>query len=141
TRYIDEAFPGPSLQPRDVKGRARMNQIVGMLDAYAYRTLVWDIYVETVSKPKRGEAADGDRVAAALPRAATFLAALSRLKAEGAWLCGETMTLADLHAAPMFSYFTMAGEGRTLLSEHPSLMRWWEEISALPSFKSTEPSS
>ena len=48
TRYVDEALPGPRLQPEDPRGRARMNQIVSILDSYAYGTLVWDIYVERV---------------------------------------------------------------------------------------------
>jgi glutathione S-transferase len=51
TRYVDEAFPGPRLQPEHPHGRARMNQIISILDSYAYRTLVWDIYVERVSRP------------------------------------------------------------------------------------------
>ena len=46
TRYLDEVFPGPRLQPEDARGRARMNQIISILDSYAYRTFVWDIYVE-----------------------------------------------------------------------------------------------
>jgi glutathione S-transferase len=49
TRYVDEAFPGPRLQPEEPRSRARMNQIIGILDSYAYRTLVWDIYVERVA--------------------------------------------------------------------------------------------
>jgi glutathione S-transferase len=45
-----------------------MNQIIALLDAYAYRTLVWDIYVERVSKPRDGKPSDEEKIAAALPR-------------------------------------------------------------------------
>jgi len=34
-RYIDDAFPGCKLQSTDPKARAKVNQIVGILDAYA----------------------------------------------------------------------------------------------------------
>jgi glutathione S-transferase len=52
-RYIDEVFDGPLLQPCEPKARARMNQAIGILDSYVYRTLVWDIYVERVVRARR----------------------------------------------------------------------------------------
>jgi glutathione S-transferase len=36
TRYVDDVFPGPPLQPNDPHGRAGINQIVSILDSYAY---------------------------------------------------------------------------------------------------------
>src|SRR5262249_7248917 len=53
-RYVDEAFPGPSLQPSTPTGRARMAQIIGLLDSYAYRPMVWGVFVQRVSIPLRG---------------------------------------------------------------------------------------
>jgi glutathione S-transferase len=138
TRYIDEAFPGPALQPADPPARARMTQVIGVMDSYFYRPLVWDIYVERVAKPARGEAADEARIAAALPKAATCLAALSDLLGEGPWFAGAALSLADLHAAPMFTPFRLTPESEELLRPHPSLDAWWRRASARPSFVRTQ---
>ncbi|TKT76894.1 glutathione S-transferase family protein [Aquamicrobium sp. LC103] len=141
TRYVDDAFDGPALQPSDARRRAVMNQIIGLLDAYAYRTLVWDIYVERVSKPRDGKPSDEARIAAAIPVAETCLATLSRLKSPGPWLLGDTLTLADLHAAPIFAYFLKAPEAAPLMKAQPELVGWWGRIGARPSFLATEPTS
>ena len=138
-RYVDEAFAGPALQPSDPRGRAVMNQIVGLIDAYAYRALVWDIYVERVSKPSDGKTPDEGKIAAALPVAETCLSALAALKRHGPWLMGDQFTLADMHAAPVFAYFVKAPEGRDMLAAFPGLQAWWEAVSARPGFIATEP--
>jgi glutathione S-transferase len=36
TRYIDEALPGPALQPTEPRQRARMAQIISIIDSYGY---------------------------------------------------------------------------------------------------------
>jgi glutathione S-transferase len=138
-RYVDEVFPGPALQPTEPRARAVMNQIVGMLDAYAYRAMVWDIYVERVSRPREGRASDEAKIAAALPVAQTCLDTLARLKAPGAWLLGEQFTLADLHAAPIFAYFVKAPEGRAMLDASQVMLAWWQAIFARPAFAATAP--
>ena len=111
TRYVDEAFPGPRLQPEHPRARARMNQIISILDSYAYPALVWDIYVERVSRPASGAAPDEQRIAASLPRAEVCLAVISGLMDEAPWLAGKSISLADLHAAPML--------GCVLMRSHP----------------------
>ena len=138
TRYVDEAFPGPRLQPQDPRGRARMNQVISILDNYAYRTLVWDIYVERVVKSATGAMTDEKRIEAALPRAETCLSALAELMAEATWLAGPAVSLADFHAAPIFAVFRIAPEARSLLDGKDRLLRWWERVSARPSFLRTQ---
>src|SRR5271166_1006725 len=138
TRYVDDAFPGPRLQPEDPRGRARMNQIISLLDSYAYRTLVWDIYVERVARRARGAAIDEQRIAAAVPKAEVCLSALSELMGESAWLAGPSVSLADLHAAPMFALFRLAPEGAGLFGRWDTLRGWWDRVSARPSFLRTQ---
>jgi glutathione S-transferase len=138
TRYVDEAFPGPPLQPAEARARARMNQVISIVDSYVYRTLVWDIYVARVSRPASGSVPDEEKIAAALPRAEVCLAALEELLGEAPWLAGPAITLADLHTAPMFARFRTAPEGQRLLNGHRRLAGWWERISARPSFVWTE---
>jgi glutathione S-transferase len=128
TRYIDEAFAGPALQPANPRGRARMHQIISLLDNLAYHTLVWDIFVERVRAAFEGRAPDQVRIAAALPIAETCLDELVELMADGPYLAGERVSLADLHAAPMMIYAHMSPEGAALMHARPTLEAWLRRI-------------
>ncbi|RWO07337.1 MAG: glutathione S-transferase family protein [Mesorhizobium sp.] len=133
-RYVDEAFDGPALQPIEARSRARMNQIIAMLDAYAYRGMVWDVAVERLEKTTPDEAL----IANGLLQAATVLRALTSLKAAGPWLLGEQLTLADLHAAPIIGYFVKVADGQNLLAEFPDIRDWFARIALRESFAKTE---
>lgn len=136
-RYVDEAFDGPSLQPVIPRARARMNQAIAVLDSYGYRTMVWDIFVERVRAPMWGRATDEARIAAAVPRAATCLRALAEIGEGGPWLAGPAMTLADLHAAPMFAYFRKTPEGGALMDACPPIAAWWDRMAERGSMVAT----
>ncbi|WP_296745336.1 glutathione S-transferase family protein [Mesorhizobium sp.] len=133
-RYVDEAFEGPPLQPADPRGRARMSQIAGMLDAYGYRAMVWDVAVERLEK----KPADEKLIADGLSKAETVLKVLTALKAKGSWLLGDQLTLADLHAAPIIAYFTKVADGRELLARFADIGDWYARLTARPSFARTE---
>lgn len=128
-RYIDEAFPGPQLQPATASGRATMAQAISIMDSYAYRSLVWGIYVERIDRPQRGIASDLGKIAAARQQAAVCLSALEGLAPANEWLAGEVLSLADLHAAPMFGLFMKTADARELMAPNPRLSRWWARIS------------
>ena len=141
TRYVDEAFDGPALQPVEPVDRARCNQFISIADNYAYPHLVWGIYVELVSKPRRGEPSDPVRVASSIASARTCLRAMETLLGDGPWLAGPSLTLADLYVAPMLAYFRQALKGKELLLDHPRLSAWWDQMIKRASMRNSEPES
>lgn len=136
-RYVDEAFPGPALQPAEANARARMNQVISIMDSYAFRTLVWDVFVERVSGPKRGRAPDEARIAAALPRSEVVLRSIDEIRGTAAYFTGGALTLADLWALPMLTLFGLAPEGAVILGRFPRLLAWWKAMQGRPTVRAT----
>jgi glutathione S-transferase len=139
TRYVDEAFAGPPLMPAAPKGRARANQVMSIVDNYAYPAMVWGVFVEAVRAPAQGRAGDTAKIAEALRKSETCLDALEAFVEPGSGaLLGESTSLADLYLAPVMRYFTMASEGAALLMQRPRLARWWGWVQQRPSMAATK---
>jgi glutathione S-transferase len=139
TRYVDEAFPGPRLQPTDPRHRARCGQFLSIIDSYVYWPLVRQVFSHRVFRPRLGRPSDATEIQKGLDAAPEVLAALERLVADTEYLCGTELSLADIHLAPMIGYFVMAGEGEALLKRHRKLSHWWATISARTTYRATMP--
>lgn len=139
TRYVDEAFEGPKLQPVDPRERARCNQIISIVDSYAYWPLVRQVFSHGVFRPRMNRAMDESELQSGLEAAPKVLAALESVAGEGPCLCGNQLSLADIHLAPMVGYFVLAEQGRALLQEYPRLSQWWSELSNRSAFVATTP--
>jgi glutathione S-transferase len=138
-RYIDRAFPGPALQPAECKALARMDQIIGVVDAYGYWPLVRQVFSYRVFRPRLGQPANEAEIAKGLEAAPKVLAALERLAADDVFLTGPALSLADLHLGAMLAYFVQAREGDALLKQHARLAAWWQHLRPRPSFAATDP--
>ena len=139
TRYIDEAFDGPALQPADVRARARMAQIIGVIDGYTYGPLVSQIVIQRLVVPMMNGTPDEAAIEAALPAASKAVEVLEGLIGDQPFLAGNALSLADLHLAPILAYFSATPEGESVLAGAPNLRRWFDSISARPTFASTAP--
>ena len=138
-RYVDETFEGPSLQPGDARARARMTQVHGIMNAYAYPACISACVIQRLVVPLMGGTPDEAVVAEAVPQATTSVEALDALIGDNAYLTGATLSLADLHLAPVYDYFSQTPEGATALQGTPNLRRWWDTISQRESVQKTKP--
>lgn len=139
TRYIDEAFDGPPLQPVEAPQRARMNQLIAVADSYGYWPLVRQVFSHRVFRPAAGEAVDEAVVAEGVRASAKVLDAMEKLVGTSGYLVGDRLSLADIHLAAMMAYFAAAPEGVAVLSRFPKLSQWWELMKTRPALVETEP--
>jgi glutathione S-transferase len=139
TRYVDEAFDGPSLQPGEARRRARMAQIIAIADAYGYWPMVRQVFSHRVFRPRTGEPVDENEIRAGVEASSRAAGALEALAEPGGFLVGPHVSLADLHLAPMMAYFAAASEGRAVLARHPKLSAWWELMQERDGLTATDP--
>lgn len=139
-RYVDEVFDGPALQPNDPKQRARMNQIVSILDAYTYPCTVGVLVIQRLVMPMLDKKPDEAAIEEALPEVAKNMGVLTSLRGDHTYLAGDQLTLADLHLVPIYDYFQNTPESVTILNQNPGLRDWWDTVSARESVQKTQPS-
>jgi len=134
-RYIDAAFDGPSLTPADILDRARVDQIISILDAYAYQSMVWNVFVESVEIPKRGQPADQNKIASGLSTAARCMGAVNRIRDVDEFMVGDQISLADLYAAPIIDRFVATEPGRDMINSDSRWHDWWQAMAERPSYR------
>jgi len=121
--YLDETFPGPSLQPKNPEGRARMWQWISAANAYFYPAFVQ----AELSEGGGGEGAAVDQAQA--------LTLLDAALADRPYLAGDALTLADLFVAPMLSFLVeKKGGAAKLLADRKRLAAWLQRVTGRESY-------
>jgi glutathione S-transferase len=139
SRYVDDSFDGAPLQPTNFRERARMAQIISVIDNYGYWPMVRQVAAQRIFRPLEGERADEQEVQRGLEKSIQVLDAIEELCTDGQFLAGTQLSLADIHLAPMIAYIAMTAEGVAALSGRRRLSRWWTHIQEYPSVVATDP--
>lgn len=125
TRYIDQAFDGPLLQPDNPNDQALMNQIISIIDTQVYPVLVWGLHVPR----SEGREPSQEKLGSGL----NVLAALDTLAGDD-WLCGGSVSLADAYLAGCMEYVIDSAVGSLLPGHAPRLWTWWNRARTCAAF-------
>ena len=138
-RYLDETFPNPPLTPGNPAGRARMNQVIGIIECYFFPKAAAPIAFNRIIGPKLlGLPTDEAAIADAMPMARTCFAELDRLLGDQSYLTGENVSLADIMLGAQLDLLSDTPEGTELISG-TRLVAWLERMRSRPSFGATQP--
>jgi len=138
TRYIDDAFSGPSLQPVEAVPRARMNQIISVLDAYAYLPMIWEVFVQRISAPEESGLPNERVIFDAMRPIGVVLEQINLWLNGKDFLAGDSLTLADLYGFPMLLYFDYTPDGAMVLESYPALQQWLLRMKERSSVETTK---
>ena len=158
--YLDEVFPDTRFTPADPAARARMRAWLRFIDEVPTPAVRYPSYNQAFARHFRDMDPEAfERIAAAKPLRKHFFRKFARtgfgqdmldeaeeriaLTAsrmhtalqEGAWLCGERITLADFCMLPLIDRADDLGFGR-LWAGRPAVGDWYTRMRARPSYAS-----
>jgi len=138
-RYIDDRFPNPPLTPGVAPLRARMNQVIGIIECYFFPKAAAPIAFNRIIGPRLlGLATDEAAIAEAMPMARTCFAELDRLLGDKPYFTGSSVSIADIMLAAQLDLLSETPEGAELIAG-THLVPWLERMRARPSFVATRP--
>lgn len=137
--YIDRAFDGPPLQPTDALGQAEVLRWVSVVNSYVFPTMN-RFMKERLVRPAFGFDPDEAFLAGARDPLLLQMRLINEAVAEGGYLVGSEITLADSFLLPQLLFFTRTPEGAALLARSPAAAEWLARMQTRPSY-ATSPMS
>lgn len=137
--YIDDAFPGRRLAHPHIHRRTRDQQVIEVINSYAYKRIVHGIVLPYFFADKE-KGPDMAAIAAAVPAAEHALAAIQDLMlGSDPYMVGRDVSFSDLFLAPIVAYVTQFPEGTRAMGKLPRLSQWWLAMQQRPSLAATAP--
>lgn len=136
--YIDQIAPEAALTPTDPKLRARMNQVIGIVDSYVAPRLSGAVTFPRLVAPHFGIPVDDAAVVAAIPAAQEVVDELARLLGDQDYMAGPALSLADLMLIPHLVFLPDFAEGAAMIAPYANLADWIERVKARPGMAATD---
>jgi glutathione S-transferase len=137
--YIDAAFPGPALIPRDPAGAARCEQWISLVNTAIDPVLMRQYLLAYFFSGLPDGAPDRARIDAALPKMREIFSLLDKTLATRPYIAGDAFTLADAFLLPIIDYMRMKPESQEMLAASPHVQAWFDRVMARASAKETVP--
>lgn len=131
TDYLNRTVAHDKLSPSEPLLRARMLQIMAIIDSYLYPPAIGKIVIQTLILPSQGGQTNAALVQKAVAPATIAAEAIEALVDGSPYLLGG-MTLADLYLIPVFVYLSQTPEFEAITAQTPKLRAWWSKASQLP---------
>lgn len=131
--YIDRAFEGPALQPGDVQGQAHVLRWISIVNAYVFPTMN-RFMKERLVRPLFGAKPDTDFIAAAREPLLVQMRLIDEAAAQGGFLVGDRVTLADSFLFPHLLFFGRTPEGAQMLARAPGASAWLHRMTSRKSY-------
>lgn len=137
--YVDRAFDGPPLMPRDALGAARAEQWISLHNTAIDPLVVRQYLAAHFFSGLPDGAPDRAKIDAALPKMREMFAWLNRELGTRTYLAGDDWTVADAFLLPTMHYMRLMPESSELVKASPNIVAWFDRVVARPSGKETEP--
>ncbi|MGB3206923.1 MAG: glutathione S-transferase family protein [Crinalium sp.] len=135
TEYLDSVVANNKFSPSDPLSKARMRQIMAIIDSYFYPNAIRTIVIQRLIVPNQGGKTDEDAVKNAVAPGKAALEAIESLTIGTPYLLGSQLTIADFYLIPIFIYLSNTPEFEAITADTPDINIWWNEVNQLPSVK------
>lgn len=137
--YLDRAFDGPALFPRDPRDLALAEQWISLVNTVIDQVLV-RTYLFAYVFPKTADGKpDRPKIEAIVPTMREHIALLDKAVAKTGYLGGAQYSFADINLMPILAYVRDLPEGGEAIAKSANLAAYFERNAARPAFKNTVP--
>jgi glutathione S-transferase len=137
--YIDHAFEGPPLAPRDPAGGALVEQWISLVNTTIDPLLLRQYGLGYFFPGTPDGSPNRTMIDAALPKMEAHFALLDRSVAKTGYLVGNALTLADINLLPILYYMSKLPESGAMLGRTADLEAYIDRLMQRPTVAETVP--